>query len=1376
MMIKKKQFALLIYLLLIVAFCILFIPSKHILAEEEQASSRAYCYLCKYKKSDGLMYIKERQFYQKVEALKEAYGESVDKVALTAAVMHRYGTDGAYNKVYESNFDETSYKARAKGLSKLMQASSADSASLTEEESIAVRENEKIDLLTIAALVMVDSNHHGTYSDVCFKQGLAGNRLVGNDNDSIFGTVLNAITCKQQEIKLPDGSSYEGDSDRVIAASNKIRLQNLKKVCNNGFVGGLYEGISQMSDGSQKETKKKLYAQQIIDLANYYKKLYGKKEEANCNINIAGATGDFASWKQYDSKWGNVIMGDTPNVSKYGCMVTSIAMQIARSGTRIGELPSGYNEFNPGAFVTSLSSHGGFVEKSANFSGTGYQTIAPNWKMLDMVEGNYSDDSNFANLISKELSEAYDGQYQKFIILRIKATGHDQHWVAVNGVENGHVTVFDPGSAGKTPILSENYNNLVITGYKVMYATDVKFGQTGNTTNNTCETSYGTGDIKIPAQYGGGGYTVTEIDQWNWLYDCGKVYREWLSKGAKTDNGIATIDGRYLIACTSTFGKVGDKIDFFLDDGTRIPAIMFDTKNPNDAGYNQWGHDGGANVLEFEVLSSYYHRYGNPGSTTWFPQWHGKRVSSATNLGSGGSSQVSSSSNQVSNNVCETKRDGKLIAKLAVAVAPTATPDSRISVDHYKTKSNDSRAKAYNDIFYQTIAKYPSDGAGNPNAKGDGYNNPAYASCVQAAAAIIRATVDPDISSGNPTSMELYLKSNSDKWTKVGEIKAGENFADKCKPGDLLLTVGNSGDSGHAMIYVGKYAKDKFQNTSGVVWEAANDMSGKYLYPGITDKKSWGATMAIWRPTGKGNFYYPFIDISKYVDADVICDKTTVEQTCVNGQAVSGDGINNNFDGAEDIFFNQCDGDWKNLPYWFNSSRTAYSGSICGDGCGLVATTVAIDILKGQRYTPTDVYKMRDALGNIKYEMVAADAAPRFNEYNTKLFGIRSENLDQDVNKLKNVLQKGGVIVASFGNDGDIRPWHLADGSIPNYQHDKYHFVCIWAYKDGKFLLKDSSASKELGNNVGYTDSEMEKLFSSNSGGSMWAVYSVGNSSLNYSEAVTIPDSLWKSHDSSADPSIVVVDSNGNVLAHRNANLRREGGSTTKVFAGYAALKLLKPNDTITGDKYVMDVYYSQISAKNRKIKSDDLKTGKKISVKDAATRSFPGSYNVTADNIPLAIGRKYYSGLSNKETYSKGLQKMNELYAKIGCNNTKLGDGSGINGIFDCTRSAYDSHGINKDINGTGFSANDLALVTIEAMKDNNFAEHFGDRNKEGKFFIKSGTQYCTHGVWGFNKNGKRYYIVILGIKCGNTSSGAKYAIATDVYNWTINNILKKK
>lgn len=154
----------------------------------------------------------------------------------------------------------------------------------------------------------------------------------------------------------------------------------------------------------------------------------------------------------------------------------------------------------------------------------------------------------------------------------------------------------------------------------------------------------GTGDITIPAPYGDGGYTVTLYTEKGvfinghdvrWSAGTGqrRVHDAWVAAGAQWTDHIATIDGRYLIACTPKYGAVGDQVDFFLDDGTRIPCVIADEKNLSDPGINEWGHDNGHNVLEFEVERGWWSSHGNPGSSSWMPGWAGKRVASATNLG-----------------------------------------------------------------------------------------------------------------------------------------------------------------------------------------------------------------------------------------------------------------------------------------------------------------------------------------------------------------------------------------------------------------------------------------------------------------------------------------------------------------------------------------------------------------------------------------------------------------------------------------------------------------------------------------------------------------------------------------------------------------------
>lgn len=196
---------------------------------------------------------------------------------------------------------------------------------------------------------------------------------------------------------------------------------------------------------------------------------------------------------------------------------------------------------------------------------------------------------------------------------------------------------------------------------------------------------------------------------------------------------------------------------------------------------------------------------------------------------------------------------GKKIAKLAVALSPTAAPDDHLYAPNANPwlKINDSRLNDYFEVMDETIGKYN--------------DNNAYGSCAQAAAGVIRATVDPDFDTMGPKTQIEYLQANTEKWKYVGTVNAGEKFDEKCKPGDLLIC------STHTMIYVGnKLAREKFPNTTGNMFQASYDDGGPSAptyakYPSIDSVITEGRTFYIYRPTSKGNYTKPFISTKKYL-------------------------------------------------------------------------------------------------------------------------------------------------------------------------------------------------------------------------------------------------------------------------------------------------------------------------------------------------------------------------------------------------------------------------------------------------------------------------------------------------------------------------------
>ena len=93
--------------------------------------------------------------------------------------------------------------------------------------------------------------------------------------------------------------------------------------------------------------------------------------------------------------------------------------------------------------------------------------------------------------------------------------------------------------------------------------------------------------------------------------------------------GFAKIGDRYVIATTTTYGKVGDYVDIYQADGTVIKAKIGDIKNQNDKGCTKWGHNNGRCVVEFVVdCNSWYTsswksgNHANPGTASCHPEWN----------------------------------------------------------------------------------------------------------------------------------------------------------------------------------------------------------------------------------------------------------------------------------------------------------------------------------------------------------------------------------------------------------------------------------------------------------------------------------------------------------------------------------------------------------------------------------------------------------------------------------------------------------------------------------------------------------------------------------------------------------------------------------
>lgn len=145
-------------------------------------------------------------------------------------------------------------------------------------------------------------------------------------------------------------------------------------------------------------------------------------------------SGTFTSWKQKDSAWSNVKLGNR-TVGAIGCAMTSVAIQIMRSGS-----PVSIEDFNPGTFAEALTKAGGF-DAAGNISWDAVERIAPNFKYVDMVPQKGKIHHPTLQELDNLVSQGY------YVILNVKYGGH---WVAIDSVDvaNNKIYMFDPGSPG----------------------------------------------------------------------------------------------------------------------------------------------------------------------------------------------------------------------------------------------------------------------------------------------------------------------------------------------------------------------------------------------------------------------------------------------------------------------------------------------------------------------------------------------------------------------------------------------------------------------------------------------------------------------------------------------------------------------------------------------------------------------------------------------------------------------------------------------------------------------------------------------------------------------------------------------------------------
>lgn len=155
--------------------------------------------------------------------------------------------------------------------------------------------------------------------------------------------------------------------------------------------------------------------------------------KADCGICVSD---DYYKWKQYEGSWANIKVGNSgQTVKQIGCLVTSLAIQIAKSGVQ-----TNVSDFNPGTFVDYLNKKGAFTDGGSLSDYTLVSSIAPGFK--------YQGTEDLSGLSREQkLATISNIVNQNGVYAVVEVMGNTgQHWVAIDSVNGNRINMMDPGS------------------------------------------------------------------------------------------------------------------------------------------------------------------------------------------------------------------------------------------------------------------------------------------------------------------------------------------------------------------------------------------------------------------------------------------------------------------------------------------------------------------------------------------------------------------------------------------------------------------------------------------------------------------------------------------------------------------------------------------------------------------------------------------------------------------------------------------------------------------------------------------------------------------------------------------------------------------
>lgn len=254
--------------------------------------------------------------------------------------------------------------------------------------------------------------------------------------------------CSSGHLRLPDDSplrTWAKEVDGVVLVDSNGEVVNTPYIDKDQIA---WRALAQSGMTSDE-----------IILKHYNAAEKGYTLNATCvkTSSVEGAEG----WKQCDPRWGNMYVG-SKTICSIGCALTSVSIQLARSGVPLNV--SG--EFNPGTFMQTHKSNGGFSDNIITWN---VSRIAPNFKLIASHEALFGTKENKIKTLKKY---AANGEY---IVLGVRhGVGQDiGHYVAYNDSSSDEIFIFDPAgnTTGKLfhdyPAMANAITSFQVVRYKV---------------------------------------------------------------------------------------------------------------------------------------------------------------------------------------------------------------------------------------------------------------------------------------------------------------------------------------------------------------------------------------------------------------------------------------------------------------------------------------------------------------------------------------------------------------------------------------------------------------------------------------------------------------------------------------------------------------------------------------------------------------------------------------------------------------------------------------------------------------------------------------------------------------------------------------------